>query len=129
MKDMKPAIERLSPTSNAPGPRIARERATIRSMVQLFCTDHHAPGAGLCRECEDLLGYALKRLETCPFQEKKPACNRCTVHCYSATQRDRVKTVMRYAGPRMLLRHPIQGLRHLIDIFGPIPELAMRKRN
>lgn len=97
--------------------------------MQLFCTDHHAPGAGLCRECEGLLAYALKRLETCPFQEKKPACNRCEVHCYSATQRERVKTVMRYAGPRMLLRHPVQSVRHLLDIRGPIPELVPRKRS
>jgi hypothetical protein len=29
--------------------------------------------------------------------------------------RDRVKEVMRFSGPRMLLRHPILAIRHLLD--------------
>jgi hypothetical protein len=29
--------------------------------------------------------------------------------------RERVRVAMRYAGPRMLFRHPIMALLHLID--------------
>ena len=116
------------PGSGTPGTRIAREQAAIRVMVQLFCNDHHTPGAGLCRDCEGLLRYALGRLQSCPFQEEKPACNRCEVHCYSARQRERVKAVMRYAGPRMLLSHPILSVRHLLDTRRPMPELAPRRK-
>ncbi|MDI9444206.1 MAG: nitrous oxide-stimulated promoter family protein [Planctomycetota bacterium] len=29
--------------------------------------------------------------------------------------RQRVKEVMQYAGPRMLLRHPVLAVRHLLD--------------
>lgn len=96
--------------------------------MHLFCHDHHAPGEGLCRQCDELLGYALRRLEICPFQEEKPACNRCEVHCYSAKQRERVQAVMRYAGPRMLLRHPLLALRHLLDKRRPIPKLISRAK-
>jgi hypothetical protein len=28
---------------------------------------------------------------------------------------DKIRTVMRYAGPRMLLRHPILAIGHLLD--------------
>lgn len=111
-----------------PGPRIAREQATIRAMLEIYCSDHHAPEAGLCGDCGELLAYALQRLGICPFQEQKPACNRCEVHCYSAKQRERVKKVMRYAGPRMLLRHPLLSIRHLLDERSPVPRLSSRKK-
>jgi hypothetical protein len=32
-----------------------------------------------------------------------------------------MKTVMRYAGPRMLWRHPILSLRHWLDGFREAP--------
>lgn len=110
------------------GPRIARERRTIATMVQIYCRDHHRPAGGLCADCGQLLGYAWQRLENCPFQEDKPACNLCAVHCYSATQRERARAVMRYAGPRMLVRHPIQSLFHMLDTRRPVPKLATRKK-
>jgi hypothetical protein len=35
--------------------------------------------------------------------------------------RDQVKAVMRYAGPRMLWRHPVLAIAHLIDQRRPAP--------
>ncbi len=110
------------------GPRIAREQQTIGAMLRIYCRDHHAGRHGLCADCQALLVYAKQRLDNCPFHEQKPACNRCGVHCYSATQRERVKRVMRYAGPRMLLRHPLLSLRHLLDERRPVPRLAKLRR-
>ena len=104
-------------------PRIAREKQTIRAMARIYCEDHHGMTEALCSECNVLLDYAERRLDTCPFQEEKPACNHCRVHCYSRTMRERVKDVMRYAGPRMLLRHPILSLHHLLDKRRPPPSL------
>jgi len=37
------------------------------------------------------------------------------VHCYAPEMREKIKEVMRYAGPRMLLSHPILAIAHLID--------------
>ena len=34
-----------------------------------------------------------------------------------------MKQIMRWAGPRMLWRHPILTVRHLIDDKRPVPEL------
>ncbi len=106
--------------------RLLREYKTIAAMSRIYCRDHHAQPRGLCEECAGLLDYARRRLEVCPFQEHKPACNFCQVHCYSRLMRERVKAVMRYAGPRMLLRHPLLSLWHLLDKRRPVPSLGKR---
>lgn len=95
-------------------PRLARERRTIVAMLELYCRDHHG-AAELCAPCRELHDYALARLARCPFQHEKPTCARCPVHCYRPAMRERIRAVMRYAGPRMLLRHPILALLHLWD--------------
>lgn len=62
--------------------------------------------------------YAHARLEHCPFGEKS-TCRLCTVHCYKPEMRQRMQSVMRYAGPRMLLfYHPIAAIRHLMEETG-----------
>ena len=109
---------------NGTGPRISQEKRTIDAMLGIYCRDRHATREGLCPDCTALRGYAHRRLEICPFQEDKPVCNRCEVHCYSARMRERVRAVMRYAGPRMLLRHPVLAIRHLLDERRPVPSLA-----
>jgi len=95
-------------------PRLARELKTIRSMLRTYCRDHHG-GVTLCTECETLLAYAEKRLAGCPYGEDKPTCTNCQIHCYGPAQREQVRQVMRYAGARMLLRHPYLALTHLAD--------------
>ena len=114
-------------TTTTERPRIAREKQTILAMSRIYCRDHHGMSAELCGECVALLDYARRRLDSCPFQEQKPACNHCQVHCYSTKTRERVKVVMRYAGPRMLLRHPVLSLYHLLDKRRPPPSLPKSK--
>lgn len=93
-------------------------------MLGIYCQDHHGGGRGLCDDCEQLRLYAHQRLNACPFQEQKPVCNRCEVHCYSPSRRERVRDVMRYAGPRMPLRHPWLALLHMLDKLRRVPSLA-----
>ena len=109
-------------------PRIAREYKTIAAMMRIYCRAHHHPEPVLCTDCRQLLDYADRRLDNCPFHEDKPVCNKCTVHCYSKRMRERVREVMRFAGPRMAYRHPWLTLRHLIDKRRPAPALP-RKRS
>jgi hypothetical protein len=109
------------------GPRIEREKRTIEAMLQIYCKDLHDGNGSLCGECSQLLDYAWRRLAGCPFREAKPACNHCQVHCYSKDKRRKVQAVMRYAGPRMMYRHPYLSLRHLLDKLGAVPTLEKRK--
>jgi hypothetical protein len=105
--------------------RLRRERRTIDAMIALYCRTHHRTGdrtggdrtSGdcLCDECSELQDYARARLRRCPYQEAKPTCANCPIHCYRPEMRERVREVMRFAGPRMLLRRPILALLHLLD--------------
>ncbi len=104
--------------------RIKRERKTVEAMIRLYCRDHHGGEDELCPECGELLNYALARLDRCPFQENKPTCAKCPVHCYKPDRREKVRAVMRYAGPRMLRRHPVLAVLHLIDGFRKAPRDA-----
>jgi hypothetical protein len=97
-----------------------RERRTVAAMVQLYCRDQHATQGALCDDCQKLLEYAMLRLDRCVFASNKPTCARCPVHCYKPVFRDRIREVMRYAGPRMLLRHPALAVAHLLDRRRPV---------
>ena len=99
----------------SPPPRIAREKQTIRAMVTIYCRSHHGTAGELCPECRELLDYASGRLDHCFFGAEKPTCARCPVHCYKPAMRARAQAVMRYAGPRMLCRHPLLALLHWLD--------------
>jgi hypothetical protein len=92
--------------------RLRRERRTVRAMVEIYCRAQHGRGE-LCGSCRELLAYADQRLERCVFGPKKPTCADCPIHCYRPEPRERMREVMRFAGPRMLLRHPILALFHL----------------
>lgn len=108
--------------------RRARELRTIEAMVRLYCRGHAHDGAPLCAECASLMQYARRRLDRCVFGDAKPTCANCAVHCYSADMRERVRTVMRWAGPRMLVRHPILAVRHMLDGRKPVPLLPEKPR-
>jgi len=106
-------------------PRFVRERKTVRAMIEMYCTDHHGAG-GLCRECAELAGYADRRLDLCPYGPDKPTCTNCPIHCYRPEPRERMREVMRYAGPRMLAKHPYLAVMHLIADRRPAPPLPGR---
>jgi hypothetical protein len=83
-------------------------------MIALYCHKYHFAD-GLCTQCKELLRYAHERLEECPFGEGKTTCARCPVHCYRLEMRQKIRAVMRYSGPRMIYRHPIMAIQHLMD--------------
>jgi hypothetical protein len=92
-----------------------RERRTVDAMIEIYCHERHRTENDLCPECTMLADYARQRLHKCPFQEGKTTCAKCPVHCYKPDARQEIRSVMRYAGPRMLYRHPRMAMWHLID--------------
>jgi hypothetical protein len=107
-------------------PRLLRELETIEAMTRIYCADHHRTSTP-CADCQSLMTYAAKRLALCPFGEDKPVCAKCQVHCYGKAMREQVREVMRYAGPRMIWRHPWLALMHVVDkryVAPPKPNAA-----
>jgi hypothetical protein len=107
-------------------PRIDRERRTIEAMIRMFCRDHHESRGAVCEDCAELMTYAEKRLEKCPYQEDKPTCTNCPIHCYKPDRREQVKVIMKYSGPRMIFKHPIFAIRHIIDGYKKAPPKGHR---
>jgi len=90
---------------------IEGEIDTVGRMVKIFCRGRHGSKGELCPGCVELLAYSTARLRHCPH-EPKPACKDCPTHCYLPAMRARITEVMRYAGPRMFLHHPLLALKH-----------------
>ena len=86
----------------------------MRLMVEMYCTHHHG-GDGLCSACSELADYADRKLDVCPYGPEKPTCDNCPIHCYRQEPRQRMREIMRYAGPRMLKTHPILAVMHIFD--------------
>lgn len=83
-------------------------------MIRLYCNRQHRSGRRLCNDCSRLNDYARERLSKCKFGDNKPACVDCTIHCYQAEMRAKIREVMRYSGPRMLLYCPVQFFKHVL---------------
>ena len=91
----------------------AREKATVETMIGMYCRGNHGTSGVLCDGCAELRDYAFSRIDGCPLGEGKLRCDKCQVHCYRPDMRERIRTVMRYSGPRMVL-HPVMALRHFL---------------
>lgn len=106
----------------------AEEAEMVSQMIALYCRGHHrgnaATGAprvrlglrevALCPDCADLCDYALGRIARCPHMGTKTFCSVCPTHCYKPSMRERIREVMRWSGPRMLLYKPVPALRHAL---------------
>lgn len=122
-------METPEPAFDARFVRRARALKTISVMVHMYCRGHdHAERTPLCPQCSQLLAYARRRLERCVFGDDKPTCADCLVHCYRTDMRERMRAVMRWAGPRMLLRHPVLAIAHMMAERRPLPPLPATMR-
>lgn len=90
----------------------AREKDVVFHMISLCCAKRHRTKTGLCPECARLNTYARQRVDTCPRMESKTFCSSCSTPCYRPDMRERIRAVMRFSGPRMLLYHPVMTARH-----------------
>lgn len=89
------------------------EKDVLTKMVRLYCRAKHHNN-NLCHDCQELIAYAVSRLDLCKYGKEKPTCANCPVHCYKPAMRNKVKEIMRYAGPKMIFYHPLDAVRHLI---------------
>ncbi len=105
-------------------PFIRDEITTLGFMVEVYCKGNHTdrPKSALesdavdlgvydgahhipqvCTECAAHLAYGEKRRALCP-KDPKPSCKYCDIHCYSPEEAEFQRTVMRYSGPRAILK-------------------------
>lgn len=95
--------------------KAGRELKTLEAMIKLYCKGNHRAKEIPCFRCRDLYNYAGGRIVNCKLGVQKTTCIQCSVHCFKADFRDRIKTVMRYSGPKMIYKHPILAIYHILD--------------
>lgn len=101
-------------------PYIAKELETIEAMVQIYCRARHGQNS-LCPDCKEFIDYARKRLACCPYGSQKPVCQKCKCHCFGGTNKQKVKEVMAFSGPRLIFKRPGLLVRHLIASLRKAP--------
>ncbi|MDR3653771.1 MAG: nitrous oxide-stimulated promoter family protein [Paludibacter sp.] len=92
---------------------ITKEKLIVGYMIRLYCRNNHNCKE-LCSECKTIKMYALNKLSKCPYGNNKTACKECKTHCYKTEMREKIREVMRYSGPRMIIYYPMCFFRHLI---------------
>lgn len=97
--------------------RRKREAVIVQAMIGMYCRAHHNRNGSLCKDCAELAQYAEKRILSCMYGERKPVCKECPVHCYSPKMREQMRTIMRWAGPRMIFKRPVFAITHIFDNF------------
>lgn len=122
MKDKYPDIVHIERLEQGP---LHEEALTMQLLIESYCKKTHGTHE-LCPQCDQFLQYCLKRLACCPFQENKPTCRNCKIHCYAQQQKEQIKVIMRTCGPALTFTHPILAIKHLLKGFKAAPE---RPRN
>lgn len=98
------------------------EHRILHQILVIYCEGKHKAfhqkhvgslAEGLCEECQELWHYAEARVAHCPHMEHKTFCSVCPTHCYQKEYRARIREVMKYGGPRMLLHAPLLVLKHM----------------
>lgn len=92
--------------------RVEHEKEVIKIMIEIYCKKKHGCKNGLCEECQELLDYAHFRLSHCKFGDEKTTCGKCPIHCYKKDMKAKVKEVMKFSGPRLIIYKPIELIRH-----------------
>lgn len=111
------------------------EKKIVAQMISFFCrrkhhkrsrsiTDH---GELLCSDCHHLSLYAQEKSDRCPFMAEKTFCANCSIHCYETNMREKIREVMRYAGPRMIFYRPCEAIKHVLSSF--IEKRRLEKTN
>ena len=91
--------------------RIEQEKRIVRKMIELYCR-HHLHQDTMPDEYLHLADFACRRLDHCTYGEQKTACKDCPTHCYAPKEREAIREVMRWAGPRMIWYAPKDAFIH-----------------
>ena len=125
--------------------QVAKDTRTVADFIGIYCRGNHRDRARsavesdattlgvygrkrpvICADCVGHLRYAEKRRAYCP-KDPKPFCAHCDTHCYSASELEWQRQMMRYSGPRSALHgYAIEGIKHALEARKWRREMARR---
>jgi hypothetical protein len=93
-----------------PRRKVEQDKEVLDAFIRVFCSKSHGrPTGALCEGCSELRGYAMTRLEKCPY-DPKPKCKECKTHCYQPVRRKEIQEVMRVSGMHFVKRGRLDWL-------------------
>ncbi|MDY4787719.1 MAG: nitrous oxide-stimulated promoter family protein [Bacilli bacterium] len=95
--------------------KIEKEKRIVKLMIEIYAKKKMKLPLEQNNEMKDLLNYCYLRLSKCPFKDNKKFCSKCKIHCYKDEYRNKIKEVMRFSGPRLLIYHPILVIKHILE--------------
>ena len=88
----------------------------MEAIGSIYCRGNHPSrekdARGMCSECREAIELTLERASACP-NGHEGNCQDCEIHCQRGDAQRRIRQIMRYAAPRMALRHPLMTLEYL----------------
>jgi hypothetical protein len=85
-------------------------------MIAIYCRHQRHSATDICADCGAILRYANEHIDVCPYNDTtKPVCGLCLSNCFTPDMHLMFVQIMRYAGPRMLVCHPILTMAHFWD--------------
>ncbi len=91
-----------------------KEIQVVEFMIKLYCKKKHKCD-NLCEQCKELLDYVKERRHKCPFGDDKTFCSNCKIHCYKPSMKEKIRQVMKYSGPRMMIYNPRLAIQHISE--------------
>lgn len=94
---------------------VDKDRRTLEAIGRIYCAAHctgDRDAAGLCPSCRATIDATLERAAACPFGHEGN-CRDCRVHCQRGEAQQHIRAIMRFAAPRMALRHPVMTIGYL----------------
>lgn len=85
-----------------------KEKELLAIMIKIYEDGHHV-------DLTELKKYAFKRIDHCPRKEEKTFCSSCPIHCYQKIYRQQIREVMKYSGKRIIFKHPIIAIKHMLN--------------
>lgn len=96
------------------------DRDTLLGLFKIYCAHEHADKAegiendSLCPSCRVSLDYSLERTLTCKLKGSGQLCSSCPVHCFEPDQRENIRKIMRFSGPRLIWKSPLLAIRYVL---------------
>ena len=63
-----------------------------------------------------------KKTRLLSLRREETRLRKCKIHCYGKGYKERAKEIMAFSGPKLLLKHPILSMRHIMALFREPPE-------
>lgn len=88
-----------------------KKKKTLNFMFDIYKKSHPQRKEDL----DELKSYAFTRIDKCPNVEEGIYCNTCKIHCFKEDEKEEMRKIMKFSGPRMMIYHPILAMDHLIS--------------